>query len=281
MDMCSTIGFPHQVTNGFIARRFLLRFSLNSFAHSCGGAVFFITLITAMFSNPAAAFDKGDIIIRLSELHIPEGTAVNFNSGNAASGQTQTVKHSNMQAQGNSQAGMSISYMLGKHIALTYKVADEFKHELDAGGSLQEIGALGSMSHRPQTASLEYFFGNKYSYIRPYVGVGINKTTFEKLDLNHSIDDYISDQFFGFAKNIHTQGSIKTANSLAYTLGLNWHVAKTAWSFSTEATYIDLSIETNISTHYELFGRQHRKQLVSSTGKMKVLIAGISIGRSF
>jgi outer membrane protein len=86
----------------------------------------------------------------------------------------------------NAQLGLNVLYMYSNNIALELLAATPFKHDIAVYG-LGQYGFtttdLGSTKHLPPTISAVYFFGDSSAKLRPYVGAGLNYTTFfsEKL----------------------------------------------------------------------------------------------------
>lgn len=87
-----------------------------------------------------------------------------------------------------SQLSFTIARFLTDRLAVELLGALPFKHDITAAGS-----TIGSTKHLPPTVSLQYYFMPQ-ARVRPYVGAGINYTTFfdEKTrvpGVNLSIDD--------------------------------------------------------------------------------------------
>lgn len=93
---------------------------------------------------------------------------------------------------GNStQLGLNFVYMWSDNIGLEVLAATPFEHDLSVSG-LDQYGFtttdLGNTKQLPPTFSALYFFGNSNSSIRPYIGAGVNYTTFFSEDLSSSAE---------------------------------------------------------------------------------------------
>jgi outer membrane protein len=67
---------------------------------------------------------------------------------------------------------VNVTYMIRDNIGLELLAATPFTHDITAGGS-----KIAETKHLPPTFSVQYHFSPKASF-RPYVGAGINYTTF-------------------------------------------------------------------------------------------------------
>lgn len=86
----------------------------------------------------------------------------------------------------NTQLGINLVYKFTDHLGLGVLGATPFKHDIAGADGLSGVGKLGSTKHLPPTITLQYFPLSPSSRVQPYVGVGINYTTFfeEKTDDN-------------------------------------------------------------------------------------------------
>ncbi len=92
----------------------------------------------------------------------------------------------------NTQLGLTATYKFTDHFGLGILGATPFEHDISgAGPTLGGIGKLGSTRHLPPTISLEFFPLNPSYPIQPYLGIGINYTTF----FHEKTSDRLSDVF--------------------------------------------------------------------------------------
>ncbi|RGP91016.1 hypothetical protein BC354_19150 [Vibrio cholerae] len=65
------------------------------------------------------------------------------------------------------------------NISFEVLAATPFSHKIStSGGELGSLGDIGETKHLPPTFMVQYYFGEANSTFRPYVGAGLNYTTF-------------------------------------------------------------------------------------------------------
>ena len=67
---------------------------------------------------------------------------------------------------------ITAEYFITDNLGLEVLAALPFQHDIDVVG----VGKVGSTKHLPPTVSLQYHFGQ--GKVRPFVGIGVNYTTF-------------------------------------------------------------------------------------------------------
>ena len=72
----------------------------------------------------------------------------------------------------NARPTVTAEYFFTDALGLEVLAALPFQHDIDVVG----VGKVGSTKHLPPTVSLQYHFGQ--GKVRPFVGVGVNYTTF-------------------------------------------------------------------------------------------------------
>lgn len=79
----------------------------------------------------------------------------------------------------NTQLGLTVSYMLTDHLGIELLAATPFQHRIGVKGVAPGIdGKLGDVKQLPPTLSLQYYPLAATSAWQPYVGAGLNYTTF-------------------------------------------------------------------------------------------------------
>lgn len=131
---------------------------------------------TALVLGMAAAFaagavqahEAGSFILRGGPIVVVPDTSTNHN----------TFK---FDVNSNAQLGLTTTYMFTDNIGVELLAATPFSHKITLGDTL-----VGKTKHLPPTIYAQYYFLNKDSAARPYVGAGLNYTTFfsEKAILN-------------------------------------------------------------------------------------------------
>lgn len=89
---------------------------------------------------------------------------------------------------------VDFTYMLRDNIGLELLAAYPFTHDITLDG----VGKIAETDHLPPTFSVQYHFQPK-SNIRPYVGIGLNYTTFFNEEATAVISEISLDDSFGLA----------------------------------------------------------------------------------
>ncbi|WP_246480288.1 OmpW/AlkL family protein [Motiliproteus sediminis] len=158
-------------------------------------------------SSPAAmAFESGDIVLRGGLTHV----APNDDSGKVYTefgslGTTQLE----VGVSSDTQLGINLVYFYSPKIAVELLAATPFSHDINLQNDNLSLGngALGSTKHLPPTLSVLYYFAQADAALQPYVGVGLNYTTFFEEDFEASrksqgFSDLKLDDSFGLAVQI-------------------------------------------------------------------------------
>lgn len=108
---------------------------------------------------------------------------------------------------------LSGTYMFTENWAFDILAAWPFKHDVDldatiSDGKMTESGSVpfGEVEHLPPTFSVQYHFAPQATF-QPYVGLGVNYTTFLSEDLDQAvidagIIDFSLDDSFGLAAQV-------------------------------------------------------------------------------
>ena len=142
-------------------------------------------MIAAAVTSPfAMAHQAGDILVRggLAIVSPQESSDDVLNTGE-------------FQIDSNQQLGLTLGYMITDNWGVELLAATPFSHRVSTAG----LGEIAKVKHLPPTLMAQYYFGDAKSKVRPYIGVGVNYTTFfdEKAvgalaqlgDVNVSLDD--------------------------------------------------------------------------------------------
>ena len=134
---------------------------------------------------PTLAIEKGDLIVRVGATTVSPEESSSLVSTTATGALNGTAAH----VGNDTQLGLNLVYMYSDNIGIEVLAATPFEHDLSVSG-LSQYGFsttdLGSTKHLPPTVSALYYFGPTSSPIRPYVGAGVNYTTFFSESLSTS-----------------------------------------------------------------------------------------------
>ena len=112
-------------------------------------------------SVPAMAYEAGDMMLKAGVINVnPKSDNIDLGGSYA-------------QIDDNTQLGLTFTYMVTPQIGVEVLAATPFEHDVKAGGN-----KIASTKHLPPTVSAQYYFMDGTSNVQPYVGLGLNYTTF-------------------------------------------------------------------------------------------------------
>lgn len=116
-------------------------------------------------SSTAMAHQAGEFFVRGGPILAVPNTATHNYAGNALD--------YNFDVNSNAQLGLTGTYMITDNLGVELLAATPFSHEIKLGGS-----TIAKTKYLPPSLYLQYYFLNADAPARPYVGAGINYTTF-------------------------------------------------------------------------------------------------------
>ena len=130
-------------------------------------SVLAVGLAAALVSGMTMAHQAGDVLLRAGGALVVPKVSDNsslFNFG----------------VNSNAQFGLTATYMVTDNIGVELLAATPFSHEITAAVPALNIPVtkVGKTKHLPPSLYLQYYFLNKDAKARPYVGAGLNYTTF-------------------------------------------------------------------------------------------------------
>lgn len=132
-----------------------------------------LALGMVLVSGSAFAYQKGDFVARAGAAAVDpreSSSELKVNGGDVAG--------SYAGVDGNTQLGLTFAYMVSDHVALELLGATPFSHTVTA--YVPGLGTVDAaeVKHLPPTLSVTYFPLDSASALQPYVGIGLNYTTF-------------------------------------------------------------------------------------------------------
>ncbi len=183
----------------------------------CGLAV-----LAALSSAPVFAHQEGDFIVRAGIASV----VPNDSSDKILGSQSELTVNSN------TQLGLTLGYMFTDNISFEVLAATPFSHKIST--DLLGLGDIAETKHLPPTFMVQYYFGEANSTFRPYVGAGLNYTTFfdesfNSTGTNNALSDLKLDDSWGLAANV----------GFDYMLNDSWFLNASVWyaNIETTATY--------------------------------------------
>ncbi|MEX0447134.1 MULTISPECIES: outer membrane protein OmpW [Xenorhabdus] len=130
----------------------------------------------------------------------------------------------------NTQLGLTFGYMVTDNIGVELLAATPFQHNVN----LPKVGEIATVKHLPPTLMAQYYFGDKENDLRPYIGIGVNYTTFfdEKFNNNATVK----------AANLNSL-DLKDSWGVAGQVGLDYQLDKN-WMLNTSLWW--MNIETDV-----------------------------------
>ena len=200
---------------------------------------------------PAAqAFEAGDFILRAGVAHVaPDASSERIN----VAGNPVLAGNPRVDVDSNTQLGIRATYMFTSNIGIGLLGATPFKHNIVGAGTLGTAGKLGETKHLPPTLTLQYYPMHSSSVFQPFVGLGVNYTTFfeEKTDptltnaLSASSTDLKLDDSVGVAVEI----------GMDYMLSENFGLNAAVWwaDINTDATITTFDSAGNVAARTDKF----------------------------
>ena len=124
----------------------------------------------SLVAMPALAYEKGDFIFRAGVGSVePESTAYSDSDGTVVKVDSGTA------------LTLTGAYFLSPNWSFEVLAASPFKHDVSLGDATSQT-TIATVKHLPPTFSFQYHFMPDGAF-RPYVGLGLNYTTFFSEDL--------------------------------------------------------------------------------------------------
>ncbi|CBG88507.1 outer membrane protein OmpW [Citrobacter rodentium] len=138
----------------------------------------------------------------------------------------------------NTQLGLTFTYMATDNIGVELLAATPFRHKVGT----KMTGDIATVHHLPPTLMAQWYFGDSSSKLRPYVGVGVNYTTFFDNDVNEN-----------GKKNGVSDLSLKDSWGAAGQVGMDYLINRD-WLINMSVWYMDI----DTTADYKLGGvKQH------------------------
>ncbi|MBL4819938.1 MAG: outer membrane beta-barrel protein [Gammaproteobacteria bacterium] len=192
--------------------------------------------LSGLVSLPAYSHEAGDWIVRVGAASVNPDES----SGLISTAATGPLAGTGAGVGNSTQLGLNFVYMWSDKLGIELLLATPFEHDLEAKGLPLhgfDTRKLGSAKHLPPTLTAEYFLLDPQSAFQPYVGIGINYTTFFSEDLT------------GFAKNELAARSLDLDDSwgVSWRAGFDWELDDT-WMLNASVWKIDLETEASFNS---------------------------------
>lgn len=179
-----------------------------------------LALGVALASGSAMAFQQGELFVRAGAAAVDpqeDSSALSLN-GTELAGTSAGVDS-------NTQLGLTFTYMVSNNVGIEVLAATPFSHTVTA--NLTALGAgvveAADIKHLPPTVSAVYYPMGADSAFQPYVGIGINYTTFFDEDVSSELDAVTTALTLGEARGLELDDSF----GLAVQVGCDYMVSDT------------------------------------------------------
>ena len=174
------------------------------------------------------AYEPGDWIVRVGPTLIEPNDSSNDLDG---------VPNAKVRVDNNVTFGFTIGYMITSDVAIELLGVTPSNHDVRGKGSISSLGKVADVDVFPPTLCLQYHL-NKFTAIKPYVGVGINYTHFSSENASNSLENAL-----GGDTSIDIDDSWGLAGQIGADIAINdsWMVNAAVW-------YIDIDADTTLKT---------------------------------
>ncbi|GJJ79535.1 outer membrane protein OmpW [Pasteurella canis] len=192
-------------------------------------AICVLSIVASLVAGSAVAHEAGSVIVRGGPIMVVPKASTN----------SDTFK---FDVNSNAQLGLTATYMATENIGIELLAATPFSHEITLGNKL-----VGKTKHLPPSLYAQYYFLNKDASARPYIGAGVNYTTFfsEKAILDGVTDLKLKDSW-GMAFNAGVD--IKLADNLFLNTSV-WYAkikSKATFKLSGDEHKVDVKLDPTV-----------------------------------
>ncbi|WP_114193734.1 outer membrane protein OmpW [Edaphovirga cremea] len=183
--------------------------------------------LAALLPGAVSAHEAGDFIFRA-------GTA----TARPTEGSDNVLGLGSFDVSNNTQLGLTLSYLITDNIGVELLAATPFQHKV----GLNALGTIAEVRHLPPTLMAQYYFGDKRDALRPYLGIGVNYTTF----FDEKFNDTGSNAGLSNLSMKDSWGIAGQAG-LDYLVNENWLINMSVWW---------MNIETDVD--FDVAGGEHQ-----------------------
>ena len=199
-----------------------------------------VALVAALAGGSLAvqAHEKGDMIIRFGATTVEpdaDSDAINLPG----------VPTLRADVDDDTQLGIIPAWMITDKIGLELLAATPFEHDISVGGDGVNLDA-GSTKHLPPTLSVQWYPRGAKDGWQPYVGLGVNYTTFFSEKTSSDLDAVLGDVLGATGSDLDLDDSfgLSVSAGVDIPLGENWSLNAGVW-------YIDIDTTAEVTAKFE------------------------------
>lgn len=179
-------------------------------------------MILGSISGGAYAHDAGEFFLRAGSATVRPSEGANGTLGNLG-----------VNVDNNTQLGLTMTWMATENVGVELLAATPFRHRVGT----QATGDIASVHQLPPTLMAQWYFGDANTKVRPYVGVGVNYTTFFDEKFNNN----------GKAAGL-SDLSMKSSWGVAGQVGLDYLINRD-WLLNMSVWYMDIDSKTKYKSN--------------------------------
>ncbi len=185
-----------------------------------------LVAILAALSVSVSFAEAGDMFLRLGPALI---------APNSDSGVVSPLGLEGVEVEDGVSLGITFTYMLNKNLGLELLASTPFSHDIKSRDDLKTVvsGTIADTKHLPPTLTLQYYFDTN-GKVRPYVGLGLNYTTFFDSNVKGELSD------LGYNKI-----SLEDSFGLSAQVGLDFDLTD-KYFLGVSAYYMDINTEATV-----------------------------------
>lgn len=185
-------------------------------------------VILGCISGGVSAHEAGEFFIRAGSATV-----------RPTEGSDKVLGMSSFQVDNNTQMGLTLTWMATDNVGIELLAATPFRHKV----GLAETGTLATVKQLPPTLMAQWYFGDAKSKVRPYIGAGVNYTTFFSEKFNDT----------GHEAGLSNL-SVKDSWGMAGQVGMDYLINRD-WLVNMSVWYMD--IDTEVKFNHSTLGRQN------------------------
>ncbi|WP_076592736.1 OmpW/AlkL family protein [Herminiimonas arsenitoxidans] len=230
--------------------------------------------VFAAFSLPAAAQSAGDNIVNVGWFHLRPNESsepLTFTQPAAVG----TIAGSSASISNADTLGLAFTHFFTDNFALTADLGIPPKFKLYGGGTLAPLGELGKARQWSPAVIAKWYFGDKNSQLRPFVGLGLTRVWYSDVDLSQSLQASAARPAFGGPGT--ATANLSSSWAPVANVGLTYNFNE-KWSLGFSVAYIPLK------TDAEIIGRNMAGTVISrsvTTLTINPLVTFLSVGYKF
>ncbi|WP_194208446.1 outer membrane protein OmpW [Superficieibacter sp. 1612_C1] len=144
----------------------------------------------------------------------------------------------------NTQMGLTLTYMATDNVGVELLAATPFRHKVGTGPT----GDIATVHQLPPSLMAQWYFGDSSSKVRPYIGAGVNYTTF----FDESFNDTGKDAGLSDLSLKDSWGAAGQVG-LDYLINRDWLINMSVWymDIDTEVKFKAGGVQQNVNTRLD------------------------------